>query len=166
MIEARESHGCSYLPDREATTSYRWMEDCDAETYQGLLERGWRRFGCTFFRPECAHCSECRSLRVPVQSFVPNRSMRRTREANADLEILLGPPTLSLAHLDLFGRFHAARSRDRGWAAKETSPQDYYMSFVDGAHEYGAELQLRLGDKLVAVALLDLLPRALSAIYC
>lgn len=166
MIEARESHLCSYLPDREATTSYRWLEDCDAETYQQMLERGWRRFGCTFFRPECAHCAECRSLRVPVDTFVPNRSMRRAWESNADLEVFLGPPALSLEHLDLFERYHSARSRDRGWNEKHTSPQDYYLSFVDGAHEYGAELQLRLGEKLVAVALLDILPQAISAIYC
>lgn len=166
MLEARENHPCSYLPELEATTQYRWIEDCDAETYQQMLERGWRRFGCTFFRPHCAHCSECRSLRVPVATFQPDRSMRRVFQKNRDLEIFLGPPSLSLEHLDLFGRYHAARSSERGWSPRETTPQDYFLSFVDGAHEFGAELQLRLHEKLAAVALLDILPRGLSAIYC
>lgn len=166
MLEAREKHPCSYLPQLEATTDYRWIEDCDGETYQQMLERGWRRFGCTFFRPDCGHCSECRSLRVCVGGFARDRSMRRTVAHNADLEIRLGRPSLSLEHLDLFERYHAARSRDRGWRSRETTPQDYFLSFVDGAHDYGAELQLRLGGRLVAVALVDILPQALSAIYC
>ncbi len=85
---------------------------------------------------------------------------------NADLEIFLGPPALSLEHLDLFERYHAARSRQRGWRARETTPHDYFLSFVDGAHDFGAELQLRLHDRLVAVALVDILPRGISAIYC
>lgn len=166
MLEARENHPCSYLPGIEATTHYRWIENCDAETYQRMLERGWRRFGCTFFRPDCQTCAECRSLRVAVPGFRPDRAMRRTFKKNADLEIFLGPPCLSLEHLDLFERYHAARCRERGWKPRETTPHDYFLSFVDGAHDFGAELQLRQGDRLLAVALLDILPRAISAIYC
>jgi len=166
MIEAREKHPCSYLPGLEATTDYRWMEDCDAATYQRMLERGWRRFGCTFFRPDCGHCGECRSLRIPVESFRPNRSMRRTWQQNQDLDIQLGSPALTYEHLELFERFHRSRSESRGWASRETTPQDYFLSFVDGAHDFGFELQLRLGQKLLAVALADILPSALSAVYC
>lgn len=166
MLEAHENHPCSYLPGLEATTHYRWIENCDSGTYLRMLERGWRRFGCTFFRPACASCAECRSLRVAVPTFRPDRAMRRTFKKNADLEILLGPPGLSLEHLDLFERYHAARRHERGWKARETTPHDYFLSFVDGAHDFGAELQMRLHDKLVAVALLDILPGGISAIYC
>ena len=166
MPEASENHECSYLPGRSATTRYRWLESCDAATYQRMLERGWRRFGRTFFRPECGSCQECRSLRLNIGSLVPDRSMRRTWNKNGDLQILLGSPTLSLEHLDLFARFHLARSRDRGWEPRGTTPQDYYLSFVDGAHDYGAELQLRLDGRLLAVALVDILPAAMSAVYC
>lgn len=166
MPETRESHDCSYLPGRAATTRYRWIESCDAKTYHKMLERGWRRFGRTFFRPECETCQECRSLRLNSSSFQPDRAMRRTWSKNRDLQILLGSPTLSIEHLELFTRFHSARSRDRGWELRGTTPQDYYLSFIDGAHDYGAELQLRLDGRLVAVALLDILPAAISAVYC
>lgn len=166
MFESTENHPCSYLERREATTHYRFIEECSAETYQAMLERGWRRFGCTFFRPGCATCQECRSLRVQVPAFEKTRAMQRTAKRNRDLEITLGSPELTHEHLELFERYHAARTEERGWRRRETSAEEYYLSFVDGAHQYGAELQLRLEGRLVAVALVDILPQALSAIYC
>ncbi len=166
MFETVENHPCSYLERLEATTHYRWIENCPVETYQDMLERGWRRFGCTFFRPGCATCKECRSLRVQVPSFEKTRAMQRTSRRNQDLEITLGPPELTLEHLELFERYHAARTEERGWRRRETTAEEYYLSFVDGAHLFGAELQLRLENRLIAVALVDILPRALSAIYC
>ena len=39
--------------------------------YEGLLERGWRRFGRTLFRPTCRRCSECRSIRIDLRNFQP-----------------------------------------------------------------------------------------------
>lgn len=166
MIEHRDDHPCPYLPARGATTHYRYLERCDAETYQGLLERGWRRFGRVFFRPECAGCGECRSLRLDVASFVPDRSMRRTARANQDVQVELSRPSATARHLELFERYHRAQEEHRGWPGRPTDPVDYAHSFVEGAGTFGHELRFQVDGALIAVALVDLLPRALSAVYC
>lgn len=157
---------CSYLPDRGARIRYRVIDQCPAEDYQRMLERGWRRFGRIFFRPVCVGCQECRSLRVDVAEFHANRSMQRTARRNQDLEIVLQPPSITNQHLQLYQRYHQDMSDRRGWPGKDASPVDYFQTFVEGGESYGHELLILDGNRLVAVALVDLLPRAISAVYC
>lgn len=161
-----EEEACSYLPGECALMRYRVVENCTAETYERMLERGWRRFGTLFFRPGCVFCSECRSLRVEVARFCPNRSMRRVWRKNRDLlAIARKPPTMTREHLDLYDRYHADMNRRKGWPLKSSEPFDYYLTFVHGHQGFGHELLYFLGDRLVCVALVDVLPRAVSAVY-
>lgn len=156
---------CPYLPGERSRMRYRVVENCAPETYQRLLERGWRRFGSLFFRPGCLACRECRSLRLDVGTFRPNRSMRRIWRKNRDLEVVVRPPTVSREHLALYERYHADMSRRKSWPDKLAEPFDYYLTFVHGRQEFGREVLYRLGGRLVMVALADLLPRAVSAVY-
>jgi arginine-tRNA-protein transferase len=157
---------CAYLPDRLATTRYRFIDHCSAPTYTEMLERGWRRFGCVFFRPACASCGECRSLRVEVEGFRPDRSMRRNLQRNRDLEVLLRPASMTAEHLALYDRYHADMASRKGWGEKAVDPLEYYQSFVEGRQGFGHEMLYVLGDRLLGVALVDVLPAALSAVYC
>ncbi|MGH7440846.1 MAG: arginyltransferase, partial [Polyangiaceae bacterium] len=68
---------CSYLEGRAASLDVRVMLDVTPAEMQTLLEHGWRRFGPMYFRPACAQCSECVSLRVVVGGFAPSKSQRR-----------------------------------------------------------------------------------------
>lgn len=166
MFEIVQDHPCPYLTDLVATTAYRLNEGVTAEAYLAMLERGWRRFGSTFFRPVCQACDQCRSLRIEVDEFAPNRSMRRTLEKNHDLTVTLQKASLSGEHLKLYDRYHADMHERRGWHEKDSSPADYHQTFVDGRETWGHELLFRLDGELICVALLDLLPSALSAVYC
>ena len=157
---------CVYLPERQAQMSFHYLESCSAETYQDLLERGWRRFGRGFFRPVCAGCQECRSLRVVVADFQPDRSMRRTLVRNQDLQVLIGRPSLSRDHLDLYRRYHADMAERRGWPGSDIDPRSYFRSFVEGYESFGFELLYVHQSRLLGVALVDVLPRAVSAVYC
>ncbi|MCH9649075.1 MAG: arginyltransferase [Deltaproteobacteria bacterium] len=161
-----EEERCVYLPGERSRMSYRYLNTCSPETYQTLLERGWRRFGRVFFRPACASCSECRSLRVDVRAFQPNRSMQRTERRNRGLNMLVRRPTLTEAHLDLYQRYHQDMALRRDWDVREADPEDYFTTFVEGYESYGHEFLLLDGRELIAVALVDLLPQALSAVYC
>ena len=163
---AGPEEACPYLPDTVSRMRYRQIESCSVETYQLLLERGWRRFGRLFFRPDCQACGECRSLRVRVDDFRPNRSMRRTWDRNRDLRILLHRPSTSASHLELYRRYHADMAERRGWSAKTIDTFEYFVTFVQGAQDFGWEMTYYLEDRLVAVALVDVLPHALSAVYC
>ncbi len=163
---AGDEEQCLYLPDRLSQLRYRVIDHCEPETYQRLLERGWRRFGRVFFRPACAACGECQSLRIDVESFRANRSMRRTRARNRDLRVMLRRSAVSDQHIELYDRYHRDMAERKGWTEKSTTMLDYYRTFVEGHEEFGHELIYLDGDRLVAVALIDLLPRAISAVYC
>ena len=65
---------CDYLADRRASLEYKVMADVSPEELEFLLARGWRRLGPFYFRPACAGCFECVSLRIPVGAFVPTAS--------------------------------------------------------------------------------------------
>ena len=77
---------CGYLPDRVSQLHYEIVDQLTPSEYMERLQRGWRRFGRALFRPVCASCRMCQSLRVPIASFRPNRSQRRAWKAN-DSEI-------------------------------------------------------------------------------
>src|SRR6266446_4420926 len=57
---------CGYLPTARARLAYRVLVDVTAAQHEALLTRGWRRFGCEWFRPVCSACTACRSLRIHV----------------------------------------------------------------------------------------------------
>ncbi len=157
---------CIYLPDERSRLRYRVIDYCTPETYMSLLARGWRRFGRVFFRPICAACEECRSLRVDVERFQPNRSMRRTMKRNRDLRVGLRPAAVSDQHLELYERYHLDMAARKGWSEKSISLLSYYRTFVEGRQGFGHEMLFFDGERPVAVALVDLLPAAISAVYC
>ncbi len=161
-----EKERCQYLPDCSSRMRYRVIDHCTPETYQQLLERGWRRFGRVFFRPDCAACGECRSLRVDVERFRPNRSMRRTLKRNRDLRVGLRRAAVSDQHLELYERYHRDMADRKDWSERSITLLNYYRTFVEGWQGFGHELRYFDGDRPVAVALVDLLPRAISAVYC
>src|SRR4051812_17348941 len=89
---------CSYLAEETASLEYRLYRDVTADSYMRLLERGWRRHGRMFFRPQCPSCRQCIGLRVPVDDFQPTKSQRRARNKNADVQVRLSPATVTPEH--------------------------------------------------------------------
>src|SRR5262249_53435218 len=101
---------CSYLPDRTASLRYRVVGALSAADYFERMRQGWRRFGHSLFRPRCPACTACRSLRVPVAAFRPNRSQRRAWRDNADVRLSIGAPGVSGEKLALYDRYHTAQT--------------------------------------------------------
>jgi arginyl-tRNA--protein-N-Asp/Glu arginylyltransferase len=157
---------CGYLPDRRWSLEYEMVTDISAAEYQKRMEQGWRRFGGTMFRPQCPACQACQSLRVLVPRFRPDRSQRRARKANeGDVELHVGPPTVSRAKLDLYDRFHAFQSETKGWPIHPAKdPASYRESFVDNPR-FTEEWCYLCHDRLIGVGYVDRLPDCLSAIY-
>jgi leucyl-tRNA---protein transferase len=158
-------HECGYLPDRQAALEYEVVAEASASEYLARMERGWRRFGHQFFKPVCPSCTACRSLRVPVAAFRPDRSQRRAAAANADTRLEIGTPAVTDKKLDLYDRFHAFQTDHKGWP--DHGPKDaieYAESFV--ANPFPTEeWRYYRGDRLVGVGYVDHLPGAFSAIY-
>jgi arginine-tRNA-protein transferase len=118
------------------------------------------------FRPRCPACTACRSLRVLVDRFRPNRSQKRAWKANAgDVHLEIGPPTVTRAKLRLYDHYHAHQAAYKAWPlhpAKDV--ESYASSFVDNPFPT-EEWCYYLGHQLIGVGYVDSLPGGLSAIY-
>jgi len=155
---------CAYLPSETATLEYRLMLDVSARDLDALLERGWRRFGPAYFRPRCTQCSECVPLRIPVNAFTPSKSQRRVASKNRHVRLEVGPPRIDSKRIDLYHRWHEERVGQRGWIPDEMDPERYFHQFAF-PHPAAREFAYYDGSDLVAVAIVDETPRALSAVY-
>lgn len=157
---------CSYLPEQRWSLEYEMVQGLTAQEYMLRLEAGWRRFGGMLFRPRCPACTQCRSLRVDVSRFRPNRSQRRAGALNAqDVELHIGAPGVTRAKLKLYDRFHAFQTDFKGWPEHPAKdPGSYGGSFVHNP-EFTEEWCYTLEGKLVGVGYVDDLPGGLSAIY-
>lgn len=157
---------CGYLTDRLWSLEYDVVAAMNAREYQVRLEAGWRRFGNMLFRPRCAACSACQSLRVLVNRFRPDRGQKRAFKANfGQIELKLGPPAVSQQKLSLYDRYHEHQSMMKGWPehpAKDVS--SYRSSFIDGPIP-AEEWCYYLKGKLVGVGYVDFVPQGLSAVY-
>ena len=125
---------------------------------------GWRRFGHALFRPQCPLCKACRSLRIDVGRFRPNRSQRRAEGCESEIAVRIGEPRVSRSRLELSGRFHALRAETRGWRDREDDPLSFFTAFV--ANPFPTEEWSYLLDgELVGLGHVDALSVGLSAIY-
>jgi arginine-tRNA-protein transferase len=157
---------CGYLPDRLWSLEYELVYQLSREEYMQRMAAGWRRFGTMMFRPNCAGCHACQSLRVLVDRFRPNRSQRRVWKANAGaVEVRIGTPAVTRAKLHLYDRYHQYQSATKGWPehpAKDAA--SYAQSFVDNPF-VTQEWCYYLEGRLVGVGYVDDLPGGMSAIY-
>ncbi|WP_150123567.1 arginyltransferase [Halotalea alkalilenta] len=156
-------HPCSYLPGQEATTLFLDPNTpVDLATYSALTQLGFRRSGQHLYRPHCAHCRACVSVRIPVQRFTPDRSQRRIIKRNQDLSIREVPARYSESYYALYAAYIDARHAD-GDMYPPTREQ--FRSFLTSQSHFARMVEFRLDSELLAVAVVDRLPDGLSAIY-
>jgi leucyl-tRNA---protein transferase len=157
---------CGYLPDQLWSLEYELVSALSAAEYMDRMRAGWRRFGRMLFHPACASCNACRSIRIPVERFRPDRSQRRAARANAGrVQLRIGRPSLSAAKLNLYDRYHAYQADAKGWPLHPArDAHSYAQSFVDNPFPT-EEWCYYLDGQLVGVGYVDALPGGLSAIY-
>ena len=165
LKEFTHEDSCSYLKDKKQTLHYKLLENCSVQESQEFIERGYRRFGKMYFRPICAECNECQSIKIDVENFHFSKSARRVLKKAAHLHSYIQTPTLTQEHLNLFAKYHLYMQEKKGWDYHETSPDHYYHSFVTGHEEFGHEVLYFDEGRLIAVDLIDVLEDGISSIY-
>jgi arginine-tRNA-protein transferase len=103
-------------------------------------------------------------VRLAVERFAPNRSQRRNLVRNRDLVLMDRPAVFDPEHFALYAGYLRHRHPDGGMA-DQLSPESYHDFLIQ---PWGGEtrlLELRLEGRLVALAVTDRLPGALSAVY-
>jgi len=156
-------HPCSYLDGRMSTILFvdpqRTLSD---DEYGTFVRHGFRRSGDLVYRPHCQGCSACVAIRVPVNEFRPTRGQRRVWSRNCDIEVVEKPARFEAAHFDLYRQYQAGRHPDSGM--NDADPQKY-TSFLTSRQVDTAFFELRANTRLLGVAVVDVLPDGLSAVY-
>ncbi|PID47848.1 MAG: arginyltransferase [Proteobacteria bacterium] len=157
---------CAYLHDRKARMEYKYIKDCSYNLNDGLVKRGWRRFGEYFSRPQCDNCKECISVRIDAREFKFSKSVRRVLKKNANqTSIILRKPSITKEHVKLYNKYHFHMQKKRGWKHYPLNLQSYYELYVNGYGSFGLEFLYFCDGKLVGVDLVDEISDGLSSIY-
>ena len=158
-------HPCGYWPDREARDLVLDPRDPRLPMlYPMALAWGFRRSGDIVYRPGCSGCRACVPVRVPVATFTPDRSQRRCLARNADVVAHVVAPACTDEYLALYQHYLASRHPGGGM---DDHGAHEFEQFLMGAWSDSRFLELREqgSHRLLAVAVTDLAPDALSAVY-
>ena len=157
---------CGYLPEQNWSLEYEYVGNVTPQEYEQRMAAGWRHFGRMLFHPACQQCFACRSIRIPVKNFHPDRSQRRAWQANRDeIHLEIGEPSVTRGKLKLYDRYHAYQTDSKGWP---THPAKDAESYADSFTRNPFPVQewcYYLGRRLVGVGYTDNLPASMSAIY-
>ncbi|MFB9885179.1 arginyltransferase [Balneatrix alpica] len=157
-------HPCSYIEGQQAKTVFLDPDArVDTEGYVYLSDLGFRRSGKHLYRPHCESCQACISIRVPSKTFKARQSQKRCWRRNQDLQVSWEHPELTDEIYFLYARYIEARHWDGDMYPP--SPQQFHGFLVEGREETRF-LCFRDGQGvLLAVAVVDVLPQGLSAVY-
>jgi len=155
---------CPYLPGKTERKVVTEITGPDAEAMHDRLSRaGFRRSHNIAYAPVCPGCNGCVPIRIPVNQFVMDRSLRRVLKVNAELTAREAPPRATAEQYQLFQRYQNARHQDGDMATM--SFYDYRAMVEDTPIETSVIEFRDAHDRLVAACLTDKLGDGVSAVY-
>lgn len=164
--EFMSEHDCGYFEGKSAiSTNNVFIEGCPAFFADMLITRGWRRFGNGYFRPMCPDCDKCESIRIDADEFKLSKTFRNIQNRNKETLYSLHRPSYSDEKLVIHKKYHSERIEKRGWKLNEMDEEKYNKMFVEGAGDFGYEIQYFSDSKLVAIDYIDVLYDGISSIY-
>ena len=160
---ATQPHDCSYLAGQQATTLFLDpRHPFDASMYAGLSELGFRRSGEHLYRPHCQNCQACIPARIPTAGFRASRQQKRILKRNHDLSVHAVRPAYREEYYDLYSRYIEQRHADGDMYPPS---REQFITFLVSELSFCVFFEFRLQGRLLAVAVTDVLPNGLSAVY-
>lgn len=158
-----EEQDCPYFKEKRSITAFVNPNfKLSDYHYQKLSELGFRRSGNDLYRPHCNQCQKCIATRINVDKFNLKRRFKRILTKNKDIKIKPVDTIDSEEHYQLYDDYINTRHADGSMypASKEQYRQFLMCDWSDSQY-----FEFRLRDKLLAVAVTDEFPTALSAVY-
>ena len=139
-----------------------------AELNDALGRIGFRRSQGVAYRPSCAGCAACVSVRVVTHDFVPNATQRKLLRRNEDLEVSACRPWATDEQFQLMRRYLGARHPGGGMAGMD---EEDYADMVEHSPVNSHVIEYRtppvdgVRGRLVGACLTDRQADGLSMIY-
>ncbi|MFC3606757.1 arginyltransferase [Stutzerimonas tarimensis] len=160
---ATQPHACSYLPDEQATTLFLDpSQPMDGKVYADLSEIGFRRSGDHLYRPHCQKCTACIPARIPSTGMTLSRQQKRIIKRNTDLTVRAIKPVFTEEYYSLYSSYIETRHADGDMYPPS---RDQFNTFLVRELPFSYFYEFRLGRKLMAIAVSDVLSNGLSAVY-
>lgn len=160
---------CPYLPGKLERKVFTELNGPHANELNDALGRiGFRRSQSVAYRPSCAGCSACVSVRVVADQFQPNATQRKLIRRHADLEISATRLWATEEQFQLLRRYLASRHPGGGMAGMDESD---YTDMVEQSPVNSTIIEYRepgeggRRGKLVGACLTDQQADGLSMIY-
>ncbi len=111
---------CPYLPGRQERKIFTELTGQHAGELNDALGRiGFRRSQSVAYRPSCAGCTACVSVRVVADQFRANATQRKLLKRHGDLEVTACKPWATEEQFELLHRYLTSRHPGGGMAAMD-----------------------------------------------
>jgi arginine-tRNA-protein transferase len=160
---------CPYLPGKQERKVFTELNGLHAGELNDALGRiGFRRSQSVAYRPSCAGCTACVSVRVVANQFEPSTTQRRLMKKHADLEVHACRPWATDEQYRLLRRYLATRHPSGGMASMDEGD---YADMVEHSPVNSVVVEYREPSKngrrgrLVGACITDQQGDGLSMIY-
>jgi arginine-tRNA-protein transferase len=160
---------CPYLPGKQERKVFTELAGPHAGELNDALGRiGFRRSQGVAYRPSCAGCNACVSVRVVTPEFKPNASQRKLLKRNDDLQVAACRAWATDEQYQLLRRYLSVRHPSGGMAGMD---EDDYADMVEHSPVNSLIIEYREPSRhggrgrLVAACLTDRQADGLSMIY-
>ncbi len=160
---------CPYLPGRQERKVFTELTGPHAAELNDALGRiGFRRSQGVAYRPSCAGCTACVSVRVVTTAFVPNATQRKLLKRNGDVEVTACKAWATDEQFQLLRRYLGTRHPGGGMAGMD---EDDYADMIEHSPVNSVIVEYRepsadgVQGKLIGACLTDRQADGLSMVY-
>ncbi|RYV01696.1 arginyltransferase [Shewanella sp. OPT22] len=152
---------CSYLSGQKEQLLTLTDYEIDLSLYERLLSLGFRRNGSAIYKPHCPACAECKPIRINVDEFKLSKRQKRTLKKNERFTWKLVDQNKE-EYFQLYQEYIEARHSD---GPMYPADRNQYEQFLLCSWLPDSFIEIYDEDKLIGVAVTDILKNSVSAIY-
>ena len=164
-ITKTKPYQCSYLKNEIAKVEIAQLPNALSQTnFSHLIASGYRRSGNYTYRPICENCSKCLPIRIATETFLPNRTQRKTfAKLDSDLTAEVSQLDYSEEAFLLFENYQRIRHPN---TYKTLNSRDIYENLLLRSCTDSKLINYYdNADRLRLVSVIDLLTDGISSVY-